>query len=110
MGTGKTSTRPKPSPTPNPSSNGTFLRAQSCKGSFMFKVPSSVRPALRILAIGVSAGLLSYLVWHAGPAHLWQHLIKLGWGFTIVIALSAISHLAQTWAWHITLVTDQHRI
>src|SRR5882672_2433059 len=110
MGTGKTSTHPKPSPTPNPSSNGTFLRAQSCKGSFMFKVPLSARPALRILAIGVSAGLLAYLVWRAGPAHLWQHLIKLGWGLTIVIALSGISHLAKTRAWQMTLGTDQHRI
>ena len=33
----------------------------------MFKVPSSARPALRILAIAVSTGLFAYLVWHAGP-------------------------------------------
>ncbi len=76
----------------------------------MFKVPLSARPALRILAIGVSAGLLAYLVWRAGPAHLWQHLIKLGWGFTIVIALSGVSHLVKTRAWQMTLGTDQHRI
>lgn len=76
----------------------------------MFKVPSSARPALRILAIGVGAGLLAYLVWRAGPANLWQHLVKLGWGFTMVIALAGISHLAKTWAWQMTLGTDQHRI
>jgi uncharacterized protein (TIRG00374 family) len=76
----------------------------------MFKVPSSARPALRILAIGGSAGLLAYLVWRAGPANLWQHLVKLGWGFTMVIALAGISHLAKTWAWQMTLGADQHRI
>lgn len=76
----------------------------------MSKVPSSVRPALRILAIAVSAGLFGYLVWHAGPANLWQQLVKLGWGFMLVIALAGISHLAKTWAWQMTLGKDQHRI
>ena len=76
----------------------------------MSKVPSSVHPALRILAIAVSAGLFGYLVWHAGPASLWQQLVKLGWGFMLVIALAGISHLAKTWAWQMTLGKDQHRI
>src|SRR5208337_1181587 len=110
MDTGKTSTRPKPSPTPNLSSNEIFPKAQSCKGSFMFKLPSSARPALRILTMAVSAGLLAYLVWRAGPASLWQDLVKLGWNFTLVIALAGISHLAKTRAWQMTLGNDQYRI
>jgi phosphatidylglycerophosphate synthase len=76
----------------------------------MFKVPSSAHPALRILAIAVSVGLLAYLVWHAGPANLWQELVKLSWGFALVIVLAGISHLAKTWAWQMTLVNDQHKI
>jgi phosphatidylglycerophosphate synthase len=76
----------------------------------MFSVPSSVRPALRVLAIASSGGLFAYLVWHAGPANLWQNLGKLGWGFTLVIVLAGISHLAKTWAWQMTLGKDQHRI
>ena len=76
----------------------------------MFKVPSSAHPALRILAIAVSVGLLAYLVWHAGPANLWQELVKLSWGFALVIVLAGISHLAKTWAWQMTLGNDQHKI
>ena len=76
----------------------------------MFRVPSSVRPAFRILAIASSGGLFAYLVWHVGPANLWQNLGKLGWGFTFVIALAGISHLTKTWAWQMTLGHDQHRI
>jgi phosphatidylglycerophosphate synthase len=76
----------------------------------MSKVQSSARQALRVLAIAVSAGLFAYLVWHAGPANLWQDLVKLGWGFALVIALAGIAHLVKTWAWQMTLGNDQHRI
>ena len=76
----------------------------------MFKVPASARPALRILAIGGSAGLFICLVWHAGPVNLWQDLAKLGWGFVLVIGLAGISHLAKAWAWRMTLGNDRHRI
>jgi len=76
----------------------------------MFKVPSSAHRALRLLAIAVSVGLLAYLVWHAGLANLWQELVKLSWGFALVIALAGISHLAKTWAWQMTLGNDQHKI
>jgi len=60
--------------------------------------------------MAVSAGLLAYLVWRAGPASLWQDLVKLGWNFTLVIALAGISHLAKTRAWQMTLGNDQYRI
>ena len=71
---------------------------------------SGARPSLRILAIASSAGLFAYLVWHTGPAKLWEDVVKLGWGFTLVIAMAGISHLAKTRAWQLTLGKDQHRI
>ena len=76
----------------------------------MSKVPSHARPALRLLAILGSAGLLAYLVWHAGAGKLLQNLIKLGWGFTLVIALAGVAHLVRTWAWQMTLGKDRHKI
>jgi len=76
----------------------------------MSKMPSRARPALRFLAVIGSVALLGYLVWHAGPAALWQNLIRLGWGFTAVISLAGISHLVRTWAWRLTLGTERHKI
>lgn len=76
----------------------------------MSNLLSSARPALRILAIASSAALCAYLVWHAGPAKLWEDVVKLGWGFTWVIAMAGISHLVKTRAWQLTLGKDQHRI
>jgi hypothetical protein len=61
----------------------------------MFKVPSSAHRALRLLAIAVSVGLLAYLLWHAGPANLWQELVKLSWGFALVIALAGFRILRR---------------
>jgi phosphatidylglycerophosphate synthase len=75
----------------------------------MPKISPTVRPALRLLAILASCGLLAYLVWHAGPGNLWHNLVKLGWGFTLVIALAGVSHLARTWAWQMTLGEGRHK-
>jgi hypothetical protein len=57
-----------------------------------------------------SAGLLAYLVWHAGPGKLWHNLVRLGWGFTLVIVLTGLSHLARTWTWHTTLGKGRHKL
>lgn len=76
----------------------------------MSRVPPRARLLLRLLAISVGAGLFAYLVWRAGPSHLWQDLVKLGWGFTAVIALAGISHLAKTWAWRLTLGDDKGKV
>jgi phosphatidylglycerophosphate synthase len=76
----------------------------------MFKVPTNWRPALRALAIAASALLFLYLVWHAGPLTLWRHLQRLGWGFSLVLALAGVSHLAKTWAWQMTLGQERHKI
>ena len=76
----------------------------------MFKVPTNWRPALRALAIAASALLFLYLVWHAGPLTFWRHLQRLGWGFSLVLALAGVSHLAKTWAWQMTLGQERHKI
>ncbi len=76
----------------------------------MSKMLSRARPGLRLLAVLGGVALLGYLVWHAGPAALWLNLIRLGWGFTAVIALAGISHLVRTWAWRLTLGTERHKI
>jgi uncharacterized protein (TIRG00374 family) len=51
-----------------------------------------------------------YLVWHAGPVALWRDLIKLGWGFSLVIVLAGVSHLAKTWAWQLALGKERQKI
>jgi phosphatidylglycerophosphate synthase len=57
-----------------------------------------------------SAGLLVYLVRHAGPSNLWHNLETLGWGFTLVVALAGVSHLARTWAWQMTLGKGRYKL
>ena len=76
----------------------------------MLKISPAVRPALRFLAMLGSAGLLAYLVRHAGPANLWHNLVRLGWGFTLVIGLAGVSHLARTWAWQMTLGKERYKL
>lgn len=75
----------------------------------MRKISSSAQRAFRNLVIFGSAGLFAYLVWHAGPGDLWRHLARLGWGFTLVVALAGVSHFAKTIAWRITLGEDRNK-
>jgi phosphatidylglycerophosphate synthase len=76
----------------------------------MHRISPTLQSALRLLAILASTGLLAYLVWQAGPGILWHNLVRLGWGFTLVIALAGVAHLARTWAWQLTLGKDRHKI
>lgn len=76
----------------------------------MYRIPPKARLPLRLLAVAISIGLFAFLVWQAGPSKLWENLVTLGWGFTLLIALAGVSHLARTWAWRLTLSEDQHKI
>jgi phosphatidylglycerophosphate synthase len=76
----------------------------------VFKIPPKARRPLRVLAVAMSAGLFAYLIWRAGPSKLWENVVTLGWGFTWVIALAGVSHLAKTWAWQLTLGEDKHKV
>jgi phosphatidylglycerophosphate synthase len=76
----------------------------------MFRIPKKAHLPLRVLAISMGALLFAYLVWRAGPAKLRENIVTLGWGFTWVIALTGISHVARTWAWRITLGDHREKI
>ncbi len=76
----------------------------------MFRIPEKAQLPLRVLAISMGALLFAYLVWRAGPAKLRENIVTLGWGFTWVIALTGISHVARTWAWRITLGDHREKI
>jgi phosphatidylglycerophosphate synthase len=76
----------------------------------MSKQQPALKSTLRILALAGGAGLIVYLIWRAGPSNLWRDLIKLGWGFSLVIALSGVAHLLRTWAWQMTLGRDRHKL
>ena len=72
---------------------------------------SSVRAQrpLRILLLFGGGGLFGYLIWRAGPGELWRQLVKLGWGFALVIVVAGASHLAKTWAWRMTLGNERNK-
>ncbi len=74
----------------------------------MLRIPSNARLLLRIFVASVCTMLFAYLVWKAGPSKLWQNAVKLGWGFTWVLALTGVSHIARAWAWRLTL--DDHKL
>ena len=76
----------------------------------MLRIPSKAQLPLRLIAIAVSAGFFSYLIWRTGPSKLWKSLSELGLGIILVIALAGVSHLARTWGWGLTLGDDKHKI
>jgi len=76
----------------------------------VFRMPPKARRPLLVLAVTMSAGLFAYLIWRTGPGKLWENVVTLGWGFTWVIALAGVSHLAKTWAWQLTLGEDKHKV
>jgi phosphatidylglycerophosphate synthase/choline kinase len=75
----------------------------------MLRVPARARLPLRILAALASSLLFAYLIWHAGPSILWENMVKLGWGFVLVLALAGVSHFARAWAWRLTLGDHKHK-
>ena len=72
-------------------------------------LPTAQRPLRYFIALA-SSGLFIYLVWHAGPADLWKQLVKLGWGFTLVLGVAGVAHLAKTWAWQMMLGDDRNKM
>ena len=86
------------------------MKTHLWRGLLVFKVPPKARLPLQLLAVSISIGLFAFLVWQAGLSKLWENLVTLGWGLTLVIALAGVSHLAKTWAWRLTLGEDQYKI
>lgn len=75
----------------------------------MFRIPPKAYLPLRIFVAAMGAVLFAYLVWRAGPDELWQNVVKLGWSFLWVLALTGISHIARAWAWRLTLHDYKHK-
>jgi len=75
----------------------------------MPKSSGRVQRPLRILLLFGGGGLFGYLIWRAGPGELWRQLVKLGWGFALVIVVAGASHLAKTWAWRMTLGNERNK-
>jgi len=76
----------------------------------VLRIPQKARLPLRLVVVSISIGLFAYLVWRVGPSNLWGNVVTLGWGFTAVLALAGVAHLAKTWAWQLTLGDDKHKI
>jgi len=76
----------------------------------MLRIPAKALLPVRILAVLMSLALFAYLICQAGPSKLWENAAKLGWGFTWVLALAGVSHLARAWAWRLTLDDHKHKI
>jgi phosphatidylglycerophosphate synthase len=75
----------------------------------MLRFLPKARPALRILLTLLSSALFAYLIWQAGPGKLWENVVKLGWGFVWVLALTGVSHIARALAWRLTLDDHKHK-
>ena len=76
----------------------------------MLRIPAKALLPVRILAVLMSLALFAYLICQAGPSKLWENGAKLGWGFTWVLALAGVSHVARAWAWRLTLDDHKHQI
>jgi uncharacterized protein (TIRG00374 family) len=76
----------------------------------MLRILPKARLPLRILAALMSAVLFACLIWQAGPSELWENVVELGWGYTWVLALAGVSHVAKAWAWRLALDDHKHKI
>ena len=72
----------------------------------MSNFQSLIRFSLRFFAALLGLGLLSYLVFRAGPGVVWKQVQVVGWGFALVIILGGFCQLIRTWAWRQTITYD----
>ena len=72
----------------------------------MRMLQSLTRLCLRFFAALLGLGLLSYLVFRAGPGVIWKQVQAVGWGFALIIILGGFSQLIRTWAWRQTFMCD----
>ena len=60
--------------------------------------------ARRFTGVGVVFSLLglalfTYFIWKAGPAAIWAQMSALGWGFLIILLISAVRPIVRALAW-----------
>ena len=64
------------------------------------------RISLRLFAALFGLGLLSYLVFRAGPGGVWKQVQAVGWGLVLIIILGGFGQFIKAWAWRQTFVCD----
>ena len=69
-----------------------------------------LRLPLRMLAGVFGVLLLAFLVQRTGTSMLRESIAAIGWGLSLVIALSGVSHVLKTWAWRITLLDEKRHV
>ena len=72
----------------------------------MLKIQFLRRIFLRLFAGLLGIGLLSYLVFRAGPGVIWEQFQAVGWGLVLIIILGGLSQFIQTCAWRQTFTCD----
>lgn len=78
----------------------------SAVAAHLSKLQFSTRVSLRFFAAVLGLGLLSYLVFRAGPEVVWRQVQAVGWGFALIIFLGGLSQLTRTCAWRQTITYD----
>ncbi len=69
-----------------------------------------LRLPLRMLTGMFGVLLLAFLVRRTGTSVLRESIAAIGWGLSLVIALTGVSHLLKTWAWRITLLDEKRHV
>src|ERR1700686_5127495 len=69
-----------------------------------------LRLPLRMIAGMFGALLLAFLVRRTGTSVLRESIAAIGWGLSLVIALTGVSHVLKTWAWRITLLDEKRHV
>lgn len=75
-------------------------------GAPVHNVQSLMRFSLRFFASLLGLGLMSYLVFRAGPGLVWKQVQAVGWGVALIVILGGFSQLIRTWAWRQTFTCD----
>ncbi len=69
-----------------------------------------LRLPLRMLAGVFGLLLLAFLMRRTGTSMLRESIAAIGWGLSLVIALTGVSHVLKTWAWRITLLDEKRHV
>jgi hypothetical protein len=74
------------------------------------RLRSLLRFFLRFFAALLGVGLLSYLIFRAGPEVVWKQLQAVGWGVVVIIMVGGVSQFTKTCAWRQAFTCDISRL
>jgi hypothetical protein len=72
----------------------------------MPKFDRLIRISVRVVIGLLALGLLSYSIFHAGPALVWKQIHAVGWGLGVIIVMGGFSQFTKTWAWRQACMSD----